>query len=74
MNLEGGSYKFNLNGEEVNLYTDSVVLSASCETSFVTDPAEIKVTTAGDVSKVQLVRNGNTITYTKTERSSGRAE
>ena len=66
MNLDGGAYKFNLNGKEVNLYAGAVVLSASGGTSYVGDPAEIKVTTVSKVYKVQLVRDGKTITFTKT--------
>ena len=65
MNLENGAYKFNLNGKEVNLYAGSVVLGASGGTSYIDEPAQIKVTTVSEVYKVQLVRDGKTITFTR---------
>jgi hypothetical protein len=65
MNLENGAYTFSLNGQEVNLYADAVVIKASCAPSKVTEEAEVKVTTDDDVTKVQLYRDGTTITFTR---------
>lgn len=67
-NLALGAYSFDFNGYTVNLYArdPALVRDASItETSVIGSDTVITVITASDATKVQLVYNGTTATYTK---------
>ncbi len=68
-NLNSGGYAFNFNDEKVNLYSGepSLVRDASVNSvAIYGNPIEFTVKTASDVTKVQVVENGATWTYERT--------
>ncbi len=66
--LSSGAYSFTLNGETVNLYAGTNPLVLDAQMASVTlsgKQTTVTVTTTSEVTKLQLVENGETRTYTR---------